>query len=70
MQGEKEWAVPIKEKGSLDSSSSAMDFKALMGQVEVLPSSKSAAAALRNLLRCCYLRLNSSCIFGGQKPPH
>lgn len=67
LQEEKKWAFPIKQKGSLDNSSSEMDFKALMGQAEVLASSKKCCCSPENLLRWCYLRLNSSSIFGGAK---
>lgn len=45
VQGGKEWAVPIKQECSLDSSSFEMDFRALMGQAEVLASSKKCCCS-------------------------
>lgn len=63
----KEWAVPTKQECSSNNSSSEMHLKLWWTTLRSWHQAKSTAAALRNLLKCCYLRLNSSCIFGGAK---
>lgn len=67
VQGEKEWAVPTKQEWSLDSSSSEMDFKAGMGQAEVLASSKKCCCSPEKPDKVMSSKINYSCIFGRAK---
>lgn len=67
VQGEKEWSVPTKQEWSLDSSSSEMDFKAGMGQAEVLASSKKCCCSPEKLDKVMSSKINYSCIFDRAK---